>query len=72
MRYKAHLVDQGFSNRPGIDYEEMSFVVNENLEMHIMDVVTAYLYVSLDTNIYMRILDGFKIPEIFLYAHVFS
>ena len=29
-----------------------------------MDVVTAYLYGSLDAHIYMKIPDGFKIPEI--------
>ena len=64
-RYKAHLVAQGFSQMPGIDYEEtyypiidtitfrflMSLVVNENLEMRLVDVVTAYLYGSLDTDI---------------------
>ena len=77
-RYKARLVAQGFSQRPGIDYEEtyspvidaitfrflMSLAANENLEMRLMDVVTAYLYGSLDTDIYMRIPDGFKMPEI--------
>lgn len=31
--------------------------------MHLMDVVTAYLYGSLDTKIYMRIPEGFKMPE---------
>ena len=29
-----------------------------------MDVVTTYLYESLDTHIYMKIPDGFKIPKI--------
>lgn len=29
-------------------------VVNFNLKMHLMDVVTTYLYVSLDSEIYMR------------------
>lgn len=28
-----------------------------------MDVVTAYLYGSLDTNIYMKIPEGFRMPE---------
>ena len=28
-----------------------------------MDVVTAYLYGSIDINIYMKILEGFKLPE---------
>ena len=35
-----------------------------NLDMQLMDVVTAYLYGSLDAHIYMKIPYGFKIPKI--------
>ena len=78
MRYKARLVTQGFSLRSRIDYEEpyspvmgaitfqllVSLVTSKGLDMHLMDVVTAYLYGSIDTNIYMKILEGFKMPEV--------
>ena len=58
VRYKTRLVTQVFSQRPGIDYEEtyspvmnaitfkylISLAVSKDLEMHHMDIVTAYLY----------------------------
>ena len=31
--------------------------------MHLMDVVTAYLYGSLDSDIYMKIPEEFKMPK---------
>ena len=63
VRYKAHLVAQGFSQRPCIDYEEtyslvmdaitfrylIHLAVSEGLEMHLMDVFTAFLYGSIDS-----------------------
>ena len=69
IRYKAQLVAQGFSQRPSIDYEEtyspimdtiifqylISLIVSEGLDMCLMDVVTTYLYGSIDTNIYIKI-----------------
>ena len=41
----------------------ISFTIHERLEMHLMDVVTTYLYGSLDNEIYMKILEGFKMPN---------
>ena len=32
--------------------------------MRLMDVVTAYLYGSIDNNEYMKIPEGFKLPEV--------
>ncbi|KAJ9548209.1 hypothetical protein OSB04_020752 [Centaurea solstitialis] len=77
VRYKARLVAQGFSQRPEIDYEEtyspmvdattfrylISLVIQEGIDMRLIDVVTAYLYGSLDTDIYMKLPEGLKLPE---------
>ena len=77
VRHKARLVAQGFSQRPGIDFDEtyspvmdtitfrflIILTVSERLEMRLMDVVTAYLYGSLDSDIYMKIPERFRMPE---------
>jgi len=63
-----------FSQRPGIDFNETySLVVDATtfrylisligLNLHMMDVDTAYLYGSLDSDIYMKILEGFNLPD---------
>ena len=71
------MVAQGFSQRPGVDYEEtyspvvdattfrflISLAVCEKLEMRLMDVITAYLYGSLDNDIYMKIPEGLQLPD---------
>ena len=36
----------------------ISLVITENLDMRLMDVVTAYLYGSLDNDIYIKIPKG--------------
>ena len=57
---------QGFMQRPGIDYDEtyspvmsgitfryiISMAANLNLKMQLMDVVTAYLYGSLERSLF--------------------
>ena len=37
--------------------------VQKGLSMHLMDVVTTYLYGSLDSNIYMKVLKRLEIPN---------
>ena len=77
IKYKVQLVAQGFLQRPSIDYEEtyapvmdvvtfkflISLVVKENIDMWLVDIVTAYLYGSLDNDIYMKIPGGYKMLE---------
>jgi len=79
VRYKSRLVAQGFLQKLSIDYEEtyshvvdaiifrffISLVVTESLDMRLMDVVTTYLYGSFDNDIYMKIPEGYKMPEIY-------
>jgi hypothetical protein len=75
VRYKARLVAQGFTQRLDIDFNETySLVMNEitfqyliyltiqnYLSLQLMDVVVAYLYESLDSDIYMKVPDGISV-----------
>ena len=50
----------------------ISMAVSEKLEMRLMDVVTTYLYGSLDFDIFMKILEGYKMPEAYTSRNLFS
>lgn len=68
VRYKARLVAKGYTQIPGRDYDltyspvmdaityhyMIAFALTHKLMMHLMDVVTAYLYGILDTEIFMK------------------
>ena len=41
----------------------ISLAVLEKLDMRLMDVITTYLYGSMEKDIYMKILEGFKLLE---------
>jgi len=77
VKYKVRLMAQGFSQRPGIDYDEtyslvvyvitfqylISLATHKRLDTCLMDVVTIYLYGSIDNDVYMKIPEGFKMLE---------
>ena len=41
----------------------ISLAFSEELHMRLMDVITTYLYGSIDNDIYMKISEGFKLNE---------
>lgn len=71
-RYKARLVIQGFTQREGIDYDEvfapvahhetirvmLSIAASSSLPVHAMDVVTAFLVPTVDEELYMELPEG--------------
>jgi hypothetical protein len=73
IRYKARFVAQGFSQRQGFDYSEtfapvakfqsirtiLALACLHDLELHQMDVKTAFLYAPLDEDIKMALPDGY-------------
>ncbi len=75
-RYKCRLVAKGYSQKYGVDYDEtfspvvrfssirtlLYFAVQNNLHVHQMDVVTAFLNGHLDEEIYMEQPEGFVKP----------
>jgi hypothetical protein len=77
VRYKARLIAHGFTQRADINFNEtyspvmseitfrylISLAVQNHLSMQLMDVVTAYLYGSLDSDIYMKVPDEISIPN---------
>ena len=72
-RFKARLVAKGFTQKEGIDYNDtfspvskkdslriiMALVAHFDLELHQMDVKTAFLNGNLDEDIYMEQPEGF-------------
>ena len=76
-RYKARLVAKGYSQREGIDYKEtfspvsskdsfriiMALVAHFDLELHQMDVKTAFLNGDIDKTIYMTQPENFEIGD---------
>ena len=75
-KYKARLVVQGFRQKAGYDFFDtyspvtkhtsirtlLAIAALHNLEIHQMDVKTAFLYGELEDEIYMKQPEGFVVP----------
>ena len=74
IKYKARLVAQGFSQVPGMDFDEtfspvmrlesfqilLTIAIQFDLEIHQMDIVGAYLNGDLIEEIYMKQIPGYE------------
>jgi hypothetical protein len=74
IKHKAWLVTQGFSQIPGMDFDEtfspvmqlesfrvlLAMAIQLDLEIHQMDVVGAYLNGELQEEIYMKQIPGYE------------
>ena len=60
LKYKVRLVAGGFSQQPGMDYNEtFSLVVEKDWEIQQMDVKGAYLNGILKVEVYMKQPEGY-------------
>ena len=77
-RFKSRLVVKGYSQRHGIDYDEvfslmvrhtsirvvLALVAHQDLELEQLDVKTTFIHGNLDEEIFMEQAEGFKKPGI--------
>ena len=77
VKFKARLVAKGFLQKEGVDYKEtfapvvkykslrmlLSMACERNMEVHQMDVTTAFLNGDLEETIYMEPPEGLSKPE---------
>lgn len=77
--YKACFVAQGFLQRPGVNFDKTyspvvdaitfqylrSLAVYEKVDMHLIDVVTAYLYGNLENDISMKVPKRFNMHVVY-------
>jgi hypothetical protein len=75
-KHKARLYTRGFIKRYGVDYFDtfapviriesrrilLAYIVVEDLEVHQIDVVYAYLLSELEEDVYLKQLKGLELP----------
>ena len=75
-RFKSRFVVKGYSQRKGVDYDDvyapvvgktslrclMSLAATNNWDIHQMDVKTAFLHGQLDEELYLESPEGFEVP----------
>jgi hypothetical protein len=83
-QYQARLVAKGFTQREGVDFDEvfsptsklttfrvlLSLVATHNLELHQLDIKTAFLNGNIDTDVYLQQPPGFEQPDRSLACHI--
>ncbi|KAJ4720195.1 Retrovirus-related Pol polyprotein from transposon TNT 1-94 [Melia azedarach] len=76
IKYKARVVARGFTQREGVDYNEifspvvrhtsirvlLAIVAHQDLELEQLDVKTTFLHGELEEEIYMTQPNGFQVP----------
>jgi len=74
-RYEARYVAQGYTQRAGVEYmdvwapclahatvrAEMVMVAADDLELHVTDILTAYLNAPMDMAVYVQQPEGFEV-----------
>jgi hypothetical protein len=76
-KFKARAVCQGFTQRPGIDYQDtyaptlplpvlrllLAYAVQHGMDIHSMDAVTAFLNSPMDRDVYVEQFEGYAEPS---------
>lgn len=84
LRYKARFVVLGFTQKPGVDYDEvwaptpskatvravLAIASARDMELHCQDIKTAYLNALMDKDVYVEQPEGFAVGSKKLVCHI--
>ena len=84
VRYKARFVVPGFSQKPGVDYDEvlaptpakatvravLALAAARGMEIHYLDIKTAYLNAMLDKDVYVEHPEGYEVGGNKMVGHI--